>query len=189
MVRIYFLLFRIKVKWKGLRKFRKPFCRCSRLMTFGSTFLIWLFYLYFLVNDFPFLFRYAKGISDRSFSIYFLVDNFSLQNFLLFLQRVLGESISSNEASVPLAITEIGSLPRLCNRVGNRLLCLFCFPFFCCLLAASGRPDRLSIAHIVLHIRFIFYLYPRRKGRTWITEKGHKKAADSCSRITDLNRI
>ena len=34
-----------------------------------------------------------------------------------------------------------------------------------------------------------FHLYPRRNGRALITEKGCKKAADSCSRITDLNRI
>ena len=47
MVRIYFLFFRIEVKRKGLADISaSPFCRCSRFMTFGSTFLIWLFYIF-----------------------------------------------------------------------------------------------------------------------------------------------
>ena len=67
---------------------------------------------HFSVNDFPFLFRYPKGICDRSISLYFLFDNFLLPNFLLFLQRVLGESISPNEASGTLGKWLATCVPR-----------------------------------------------------------------------------
>ena len=156
MVRIYFLFFRIEVKWKGLRKFRKPFCRCSRLMTFGSTFLIWLFYLYFLIDDAPFSFRYAERIGYRSVSFYcFLLDNFFLQNFLCFHKRVLGESISPNEASGTLgkwlAITK--------TKYFASVFSADCFPIL-------RRSDRLSIAHIFLHIWFIFiFTHAERVGK------------------------
>lgn len=33
-----------RVAEKGLRMFRKPFCRCSRFMTFGATFLKFTYY-------------------------------------------------------------------------------------------------------------------------------------------------
>ena len=54
--------------------------------------------LYLLIDDAPFPFRYAERIGDGSVSFYcFFLDNFSSEVFVL-PQRVLGESISPNEA-------------------------------------------------------------------------------------------
>lgn len=36
-----------RVAEKGLRMFRKPFCRCLRFMTFGPTFLKFTYYFIF----------------------------------------------------------------------------------------------------------------------------------------------
>ena len=70
-------------------------------------------YLYLLIDDAPFPFRYTERISDRSVSFYCLFfDNFFLQSFLCFRKRVLGESISPNEASVPLGKWLATCVPR-----------------------------------------------------------------------------
>ena len=54
--------------------------------------------LYLLIDDAPFPFRYSERIGDSSVSFYcFFLDNFSSEVFVL-PQRVLGESISPNEA-------------------------------------------------------------------------------------------